>query len=117
MTTDTDTASVPSPAPSGFDSDNAQAANIRDSASEYLDRLRGGDGRGGHARPRQSATVKPDLAMSASTVACTDVNASRHGVPSEIALLSASVIAVSATLTFGPHVTGIVSDEMSAAIR
>ena len=43
MTTDTDTASVPSPAPSGFDNDNRQAATIGDSARDYVNRLRGGD--------------------------------------------------------------------------
>ena len=43
MTTDTNTASVPSPAPSGFDNDNRQAATIGDSARDYLNRLRGGD--------------------------------------------------------------------------
>jgi D-xylose transport system permease protein len=43
MTTDTNTASVPSPAPSGFDNDNRQAATIGDSARDYVNRLRGGD--------------------------------------------------------------------------
>ncbi|MGF9755356.1 hypothetical protein AAII07_09145 [Microvirga sp. 0TCS3.31] len=43
MTTDTNTASVPSPAPSGFDNDNRQAATIGDSARDYANRLRGGD--------------------------------------------------------------------------
>src|SRR6188508_3151084 len=45
MTVDNDTQSAPAaePAPSGFDSDNLQAATIRDSARDYLDRLRGGD--------------------------------------------------------------------------
>lgn len=43
MTTDTDTASAPSPASGGFDSDNRQAATISDSARDYVNRLRGGD--------------------------------------------------------------------------
>jgi D-xylose transport system permease protein len=43
MTADTDTASSPTPAASGFDNDNRQAATIGDSARDYLNRLRGGD--------------------------------------------------------------------------
>ena len=45
MTVDNDTQSAPAaePAPSGFDSDNLQAATIGDSARDYLNRLRGGD--------------------------------------------------------------------------
>ena len=46
MTIDSDsTAEPPSPArlPTGFDSDNRQAATIGDSARDYLNRLRGGD--------------------------------------------------------------------------
>jgi D-xylose transport system permease protein len=43
MSTDTDTASAPSPASGGFDSDNRQAATIGDSARDYVNRLRGGD--------------------------------------------------------------------------
>jgi D-xylose transport system permease protein len=43
MTADTDTASSPTPAASGFDNDNRQAASIGDSARDYLNRLRGGD--------------------------------------------------------------------------
>jgi hypothetical protein len=43
------------------------------------------------------------------------VNASRQGVPSAIALFSWSVNALSATFTFGPQVTGMVSAEISAA--
>ena len=45
MTVDNDTQSAPAaePAPSGFDSDNRQAATIGDSARDYLNRLRGGD--------------------------------------------------------------------------
>lgn len=43
MTTDTDTASAPSPASGGFDNDNRQAATIGDSARDYVNRLRGGD--------------------------------------------------------------------------
>ena len=43
MTAHTDTASASSPASSGFDNDNRQAATIGDSARDYLNRLRGGD--------------------------------------------------------------------------
>src|SRR6478735_9263485 len=45
MTVDNDTQSAPAaePAPSGFDSDNLQAATIGDSARDYVNRLRGGD--------------------------------------------------------------------------
>ncbi|MCF6378203.1 ABC transporter permease [Nocardioides KLBMP 9356] len=41
--TDTQSASAASPASSGFDNDNVQAATIGDSAREYVARLRGGD--------------------------------------------------------------------------
>jgi D-xylose transport system permease protein len=43
MTADTDTASSSTPAASGFDNDNRQAATIGDSARDYVNRLRGGD--------------------------------------------------------------------------
>jgi D-xylose transport system permease protein len=43
MSTDTDTASAPSPAAGGFDNDNRQAGSIADSARDYVNRLRGGD--------------------------------------------------------------------------
>jgi len=43
MTADTDTASSSTPAASGFDNDNRQAASIGDSARDYVNRLRGGD--------------------------------------------------------------------------
>ena len=43
MTADTDTASSSTPADSGFDNDNRQAATIGDSARDYVNRLRGGD--------------------------------------------------------------------------
>jgi D-xylose transport system permease protein len=43
MTADTDTASAPTPAASGFDHDSRQAATIADSARDYVNRLRGGD--------------------------------------------------------------------------
>lgn len=43
MTADTDTASAPTPASSGFDNDNRQAGSIADSARDYVNRLRGGD--------------------------------------------------------------------------
>ena len=43
MTASTDTASAPTPAPSGFDNDNRQAATIGDAARDYVNRLRGGD--------------------------------------------------------------------------
>ncbi|GAA5115773.1 ABC transporter permease [Alloalcanivorax gelatiniphagus] len=43
MATNTDTAASPSPATSGFDNDNRQAATIGDSARDYVNRLRGGD--------------------------------------------------------------------------
>jgi D-xylose transport system permease protein len=43
MTADTDTASAPTPASSGFDHDSRQAATIADSARDYVNRLRGGD--------------------------------------------------------------------------
>jgi D-xylose transport system permease protein len=39
----THTPSTPTPADSGFDSDNRQAATIADSARDYVNRLRGGD--------------------------------------------------------------------------
>ena len=41
--TDTGPSGTGPSAPAGFDSDNAQAVTIKDSAREYLDRLRGGD--------------------------------------------------------------------------
>ncbi|NYE37267.1 D-xylose transport system permease protein [Nocardioides cavernae] len=40
---DTQTGSAATPASSGFDNDNRQAATIGDSARDYLNRLRGGD--------------------------------------------------------------------------
>ena len=43
MSTHTDTASAATPAPTGFDNDNRQAATIGDSARDYVNRLRGGD--------------------------------------------------------------------------
>jgi D-xylose transport system permease protein len=43
MTASTDTASAPTPAHSGFDNDNRQAATIGDAARDYVNRLRGGD--------------------------------------------------------------------------
>jgi D-xylose transport system permease protein len=41
--TDAGPSGAGSSAPAGFDSDNVQAATIKDSARDYLDRLRGGD--------------------------------------------------------------------------
>jgi D-xylose transport system permease protein len=41
--TDTGPSGAGSSAPAGFDNDNTQAATIKDSARDYLDRLRGGD--------------------------------------------------------------------------
>ena len=43
MATNLDTAASPSPASSGFDNDNRQAASVGDSARDYVNRLRGGD--------------------------------------------------------------------------